>query len=171
MKKQDNNSDNLPALIDGHIYHRQDSRFAHDNGTYRYDAATNTLVGVNDSCWGAGPWSRGGGFGSYGEGEENYEIWTDITPTSPEVSDWQDGKTLPQFPGLYQRQFSIMEGSIFDAEDDEKNYHYFDGEVWYIYGVNRKDAMREFERGADDRSDKYSHAPWRGLVDIEEESK
>lgn len=80
------------------------------------------------------------------------------------ISDWQDGHTLPQFPGLYQRQFSVVPGTLFKPKDDDRNYHYFDGEKWYVYGWSKENAMFEYRKRNADEAGKYLHAPWRGVI-------
>jgi hypothetical protein len=98
--------------------------------------------------------------------EEEAMVWVEATPVYV-VSSWQDGYTLPQEPGLYQCQFSVIPDTIFNVQDDDNNYHYFDGKVWYLWGSTKKKAIDEWRKNRK-QGTKYEHSPWRGLI---EESK
>lgn len=119
-----------PPLIDGHIYHRQDRYYPRDNGTYRYDAATNTMMSI-ESFWSGrltgDRWSAGDGFGTYAEGEENPEIWTDVT-------DSEEAKAT-QTPTTCQ-----VQGVTLVASQPEKPGFCFG---CYLYGNNLYESCRD----------------------------
>lgn len=69
------------------------------------------------------------------------------------ISEWQNGDTVPEIPGIYQRY--IYEGI---------NYSYWDGEYWYVSGHTIKAAKQNYVK------DKWRlYRPvlfrWRGVIE------
>lgn len=69
------------------------------------------------------------------------------------LSDWQDKESRPTTPGLYQRDIALAPNS----------YSYFDGNVWYVFGYSKKEALKVYLYN--EVSTIQDDFKWRGVID------